>query len=209
MLTATYTLVTLSVEQASVRASLRSLQKLVASHYARQDALTSGQVDYVREALQRLHDACHWRKIEKYLIPALGRATREAERLLLDLDQLSRTAGDAMRAVADLANAFAIDAANRVARFCGAADDFCSALLRRLELEEQELFPIARTVISGEAWFSIANQMLVHDAQRQATRQGSAAIVLPQEPAEACSGAPKRLRRERVRRHAPGAYFAH
>jgi hypothetical protein len=40
-------------------------------------------------------------------------------------------------------------------------------LLKRIEREEQELFPVARAVISGEAWFAIANQMLAHDAYRQ------------------------------------------
>ena len=43
-------------------------------------------------------------------------------------------------------------------------------MLARLEREEHELFSLARTMISGEDWFAIANQMLAHDAYRQETR---------------------------------------
>jgi hypothetical protein len=43
-------------------------------------------------------------------------------------------------------------------------------LLQRLAREEQELFPVARSVISGEAWFSIANKMLVHEAYVQESK---------------------------------------
>jgi hypothetical protein len=64
----------------------------------------------------------------------------------------------------------AVDSGTGVAQFCAAVDDFCAALLKRLEREEQELFPVARAAISGEAWFAIANQMLAHDAYQQESR---------------------------------------
>jgi hypothetical protein len=83
MLTATYTLVALSVEQASVRVSLQSLQKVLYNNFVQQRALTPGQVDYACEHCA-VHDACHRRKIEKFLFrrsttpprrrPVVGRA---------------------------------------------------------------------------------------------------------------------------------------
>ena len=164
MLTATYTLVALSVEQASVRVSLQSLQKLLHTNFLHQNALTPGQVDYACDALRRLYDTCHWRKIEKFLIPAIRRVNSQADRLLAELDQLNSAAGDAMRQVLLLAPNRPIDSPSRVAEFCSAIEQFCGALLNRLEREEKELFPLARAGISGEAWFSIANQMLAHDA---------------------------------------------
>jgi hemerythrin-like domain-containing protein len=202
MLTATYTLVTLSVEQASVRLSLQSLQKMLQSTFLPQAALTPGQVDYACNALQQLYDICHWRKIEKYVIPAISRTTREADQLLLDLDQLSLAAASAMSAATDRLGVMTIDSEERVAQFCAAIDAFCSSLLKRLEREEQELFPVARTVISGEAWFSIANQMLAHDAYQQENRSSRQPILL---------GAPerKRIRRDRARQQALSASLAH
>lgn len=170
MLTATYTLVALSVEQASVRVSLQSLQKVIYSNFFQQRALTSGQVEYACDALRRLYDTCHWRKIEKFLIPAIHRATDEADQLLLELDRLNSAAATAMGEVAERFAGLSIDSAERVTEFCAAVDAFCNALLQRLTREEQELFPVARTVISGEAWFSIANKMLAHEAYVQETR---------------------------------------
>ena len=178
MLTATYTLVALSVEQASVRVSLQSLQKLLHSNFLYQSALTPGQVQYACDSLRRVYDLCRWRKIEMFLIPAIRRATREADELLPDLDSLSLAAADAMGALADGVGVTLVDCEAKVARFCGAVEDFCSALLKRLEREEQELFPVARAVISGEAWFSIANQMLALDAYRQENKTAKPPVRL-------------------------------
>ena len=170
MLTATYTLVTLSVEQASVRVGLQSLQKVLYNNFAQQCALTPGQVDFTCSTLRRLYDTCHWRKIEKFLIPAILRATHEADQLLHELERLNHTAAEAMSEVAERFAGLSIDSADRVTEFCASVDTFCNVLLHRLSREEQELFPVARTVISGEAWFSIANMMLAHEAYVQETR---------------------------------------
>jgi hemerythrin-like domain-containing protein len=169
MLTATYTLVALSVEQTSVRVGLQSLQKLLHTSFLPQAVLTQGQVDYACGALKRLYENCHWRKLDKFLVPAIRRATKLADRLLQELDGLSQAAADAMAAALRVAES-ALDSEQCVARFCGAVDRFCGALLQRLEREELELFPVARAAISGESWFAIANQMLAHDAYQQESR---------------------------------------
>lgn len=192
MLTATYTLVALSVEQASVRVSLQSLQKVLYSNFVQQRALTPGQVDYACDTLRRVYDTCHWRKIEKFLIPAIHRATHEADQLLLELERLNGAAADALGDIAERFAGLSVDSADRVAEFCASVDTFCNALLQRLAREEQELFPVARSVISGEAWFSIANKMLAHDAWVQATKP-----TRPPDEAVASSG---RLAAARARR---------
>ncbi|MES3025998.1 MAG: hypothetical protein V4857_30830 [Pseudomonadota bacterium] len=170
MLTATYTLVALSVEQASVRVSLQSLQKLLQSNFLTQSALTQGQVNHTFHAVQRLYDTCRWRKIEMFLIPAIRRATHEADQLLPDLDCLSLAAAKSMEALSDGLGNTMVDCEAKVANFCACVETFCCALLKRLEREEKELFPVARAVISGETWFSLANQMLAHDAYRQESK---------------------------------------
>ncbi|TFW30926.1 hypothetical protein [Massilia horti] len=169
MLTATYTLVALSVEQTSVRVSLQSLQKLLHTNFLHQAALTPSQVEHTCDTLKQLYESCHWRKLDKFLIPAIRRSTRLADDLLQELDALSKAASDAMAAALRMVGS-AVDSAARVAQFCAALERFCGALLMRLEREEQELFPVARTAIAGEAWFAIANQMLAHDAYQQERR---------------------------------------
>lgn len=170
MLTATYTLVALSVEQASVRVSLQSLQKLLPTNFLNQSALTAGQVSYACDALQRLFHNCHWRKIDIFLIPAIRRATAQANSLLDELDALSDVAGQAIADVVTRVNAGPISTIAAVRQFCGGIETFCEAMLARLEREEHELFALARTMISGEDWFAVANQMLAHDAYRQESR---------------------------------------
>jgi hemerythrin-like domain-containing protein len=200
MLTATYTLVALSVEQTSVKTSLQSLHKLLQSNFLYQKTLSPVQVEVTCDALKRLYESCHWRKLDKFLIPAIRRANGAAEKLLAELDALSQAAADAMSSALRLVETTALDTEARVAQFCEAVERFCTALLRRLEREEQELFALASSVISGEAWFAIANQMLAHDAYQVETRGG--------EPA-ARAARSYRPRAERASRQVPPLSLAH
>jgi len=189
MLTATYTLVALSVEQANVRLSLLSFQKYVQSTLTRQQSLTLAQLEYACETLERLYQACSWRKVELYLIPALRQATQRADQLLDELSRLNGLALDVVRRLKDGASHAAPHGSRpgqecaaeylevlvrepgqepgigHVTAFCEAIDSFCTTLLQRLEKEEKELFAIARSAICGDAWFAIANKLLAHDAQ--------------------------------------------
>jgi hemerythrin-like domain-containing protein len=170
MLTATYTLVALSVEQANVRVSLEALQKQLETNFVHQSALTAGQVSYACDVVKRLYESCHWRKLDMFLIPAIRSATSQAEELLRSLEELGRCAADAVGVLVIKLGSSAVDSSNKVAQFCAAIQSFCAATFERLDLEENRLFPVARSVISGEAWFSIANQMLAHDAYVQESR---------------------------------------
>lgn len=165
MLTATYTLVALSVEQANVRLSLLSFQKYVQSTFVRQQSITLSQLEYACETLERLYQACHWRKIELYLIPALREATEQANQLLDELSRLNQNALAMIRRLQKELDSANARSEQQVTEICEAIEAFCGALLQRLEKEEKELFAMARAVISGEAWFAIANQFLAHDAE--------------------------------------------
>ena len=59
----------------------------------------------------------------------------------------------------------------------GALEECCELLLERLEREERELLPLARTLISGDHWFTIANQMLAHDTVQNEHRDAGRGIV--------------------------------
>lgn len=177
MLTATYTLVALSVEQASIRLSVLSFQKYVASTLTRQQSLTLSQLEYACVTLERLYHACNWRKIELYLIPALRQATERADGLLEELSRLNQFALGVVRRLKAQAEGFGPRSDEQVKAICDAIDSFCGALLQRLEKEEQELFAIARSAICGEAWFAIANKLLAHDAQMaEARRSGGEGV---------------------------------
>lgn len=175
MLTATYTLVALSVEQANVRLSLLSFQKYVQSTLLRQQRLTLSQLEYACETLERLYQACHWRKIELYLIPALQNATEQANQLLDELSRLNQAALSVIRRLQAELDTATEHGEQQVTQICESIETFCTVLLQRLEKEEKELFAIARSAIAGEAWFEIANKFLAHDAQVVEARRTPAA----------------------------------
>lgn len=181
MLTATYTLVALSVEQSSVRMSLQSFQRYVQANFLGQNEITLAQLQYACDSLNRLYQACHWRKIEMYLIPAIRQATERADHLLDELSALNTAALDIVTAIQKQVGNTTLQSDRHVTQVCANIDEFCTALLKRLEKEERELFAVARSVICGEAWFSIANQFLLHDARAREARRGktTAAAVIP------------------------------
>ena len=188
MLTATYTLVALSVEQTPVRVGLQSLRQLLHAYYVHHAALGAAQVEYATSTMQRLYHGCHWRKLDKFLLPAVRRVTRLADDLLAELDALSGQASDALAVSTAFTGAIE---GEQVDALCTVIDTFCRVLLTRIEREEQELFPLARVAGPGEAWFALANQMLAHDAYLL-ERRGEPAPAPPPRAAWLPRSAPSR-----------------
>jgi hemerythrin-like domain-containing protein len=178
MLTATYTLVALSVELASVRLSLLSFQKYVRTTLMQQNSITLSQLEYACENLNSLYQACHWRKTEIYLIPALRRATERADDLLDELSRLNQAALLSIRMLQEKMGIVADAGEDQSGDVCDSIETFCTSLLMRLEKEEQELFVIARAAIAGETWFSIANQLMMHDKHLEEMKR--AGVTLPE-----------------------------
>ncbi len=188
MLTSTYTLVALSIEQASARMALQSLLerwKPAASQHA---APTPRQFELACDALRVAFDNCYWRKLDKFVVPALRRAG-VAPQLLAELDALT------MAAIEARADAHAAAAVQDKA-FGAALERCCKLLLERLDREERELFPVARTHIPSESWFAIANHMLAHDAWQHENRSypagpmpGKAIAPNPARPGARAAGA--------------------
>ena len=177
MLTATYTLATLSVEQASIRMGLQTLQKYVQVHLLQRHSTTLAQLEHAFTTLDHLYQACRWRKSEIYLIPAIRLATERADYLLAELSTLNVAVSDMLHQLRVRLDAMGANSEECVEQICGSIDVCCSTLLQRLEKEEQELYAMARSVICGEAWFSIANEFLRHDAEKTETRRSKASVI--------------------------------
>ncbi|MET0323208.1 MAG: hypothetical protein ABW069_20995 [Duganella sp.] len=177
MLTATYTLVALSVEQASVRLSLLSFQKYVRSTLLQQNSITLSQLEYACATLNSLYQACYWRKTEMYLIPALRQTTERADQLLDELNRLNQAALTAIRSLQERLGIFADVQDFRVEQVCDSIETFCTSMLARLEKEEQELFAIARAAFAGDTWFSIANQLMMHDKHLEEMKRSAPPVA--------------------------------
>jgi hypothetical protein len=163
MLTSTYTLVALSVEQARARIEVQALLERWRPCAWWGEPPSMRQYEQACDALRQVCEACHWRKLDKFVLPALRRRGEDATRLVAELDGLGRQALEARQA----AQAAAVDGDPGC---LAALERCCELLLERLEREERELLPLARTMIPGETWFAIANLMLAHDAHQSESR---------------------------------------
>ncbi len=177
MLTSTYTLVALSVEQARARTALQTLLDRWRPAAWWGEPPAAHQYEAACEALRQASEACQWRKLDKFVLPALRRRGVDAVTLLAELDALSRRA-HAERLAAQSA------ASDGDPGCLAALEACCELLLERLDREERELLPLARTVIPGDHWFTIANQMLAHDTvqneHRDAGRGVARAMATPE-----------------------------
>jgi hemerythrin-like domain-containing protein len=143
-----------------------------------QNSITLSQLEYACENLNSLYQACHWRKTEIYLIPALRRATERADQLLDELSRLNQAALLSIRMLQEKMGIVADAGDDQAGDICDSIETFCTSLLKRLEKEEQELFVIARAAIAGETWFSIANQLMMHDKHLEEMKRSG--VTLPE-----------------------------
>jgi len=169
MLTATYSLVALSVEQKNVRCDLSALQQFIdssARNAAQQDVVA---LETAIDKLSAFDQYCHSRKVELYVIPAIRKATREADPLLAELESLSFRGLCILRSLREGVRSAMEQGRDKIEELCSSMEQYCANLYQRL-VKEEELFNIAQRVISMDEWFSIASDFLSDDAVRQPQR---------------------------------------
>ena len=163
MLTATYSLVAIAAEQDKTRAMLSRLQQYLQNTWR---GLQSIDFSFLESAFGKLMQFDKYfgaRKLERYLIPAMRNAGREAETLVAELDALHAKGAGILRSLGEqLADAFEASAL-KINQICHAMESYCGTMLTRLEREERELIPLARRLFSIEDWFTIASQFLSDD----------------------------------------------
>lgn len=164
MLTATYSIIALKVEQNRARWTFSSLQQTILNclRNLRQASGIDGEA--LLNRLSQFEQYCQQRKMEVFVIPALRRFTHEADALLDEVEALGKASFALLRALRDkLHQAIATGAAtfDEIA----ASLEQCRAQVHHWLTREEELVPIAERVIPGEAWFGIAASFLSEDAR--------------------------------------------
>jgi hemerythrin-like domain-containing protein len=167
MLTATYALVAMSVEQTSIRSSLAALKKSIKNYLGGRQEGDEVRVQFLLKKIARLHQRCQWRKVDMYLIPAIRRVTRKADQLLAELESLSLLGLSMLRSIRNRLAQAVTQRSVKWEDLSGAIELYCNTLLKKLEKEELELFSVARKEISHEEWFSIAEKFLMHDEKER------------------------------------------
>jgi len=89
MLTATYSIVALKVEQKKARWNLSALQHTIMTSLKNLKTASGLDVESILNRLTQFEQYCHQRKMEIFVIPALRKITHEADTLLEELDSLS------------------------------------------------------------------------------------------------------------------------
>ncbi|MFC6522238.1 hypothetical protein ACFQAT_23415 [Undibacterium arcticum] len=165
MLTATYALVAIAVEHKKTWATSSTLQQYLQSSSKARQAIDPLGLESVVNQLVQIDDSCHQRKVEVYVIPAIRKATREADSLLAELESLSTLGASILRSVVAQSRQVCVQGMVQIRELYCSMELYCQSLLQRLAKEEEELFLIARRVIPNEEWFAICAQFLSLDAE--------------------------------------------
>lgn len=170
MLTATYVLLTLSIEQKKERHFISRLLQYVQSIARRPQEIDPVFIESQLKQLTSFAEARHQRKVEACLIPAVRAAEPSCTPLIEDLETLSQRGSAMLNAVYRCLRRAMRRSASQGKFLCRTVDLYCQNLLKRLDKEEQELLPLAQKVISSEEWFEIGSKFLEHDDDDAASR---------------------------------------
>ena len=170
MLTATYVLLTLSIEQNKERHFIARLLQHVRSIARRPQEIDPVFIESQLKELTTFAEARHQRKVEACLMPAVRAADSNCAALINDLETLSRLGGAMLNAVHKCLRRAMRRSASQGKFLCRTIDLYCQNLLKRLDKEEQELLPLAQKVISSDEWFEIGSQFLAQQDGDAATK---------------------------------------
>jgi hypothetical protein len=166
MLTLTYALVALSVEQRKVKGRVLELQQEI--QLERKQRLLSSQahVELLVAQFIELDEACRARNIDLYVLPAIRAATAEADALLADIDALTLMGRITLKTVHARLRQATARGSVELDFLCDSLQQYCDDMLKRLALEEAQVLPLAQRVISSDEWFDIAARFISNDVVR-------------------------------------------
>lgn len=166
MLTTTYALAAISIEQKNTRSMLNKLEQKIQKGYSKNQL--NFDLTYLKTIFTQViqfDKYCRARKVEIYIIPAIQKTSIELDALLAELEALSAQGLRMIRSLYEQIQLFAQKGAEQAESFFATVECYCQSLRRRLSQEEQELFPVAQRVLSFDQWFSIAVECLSEEAQ--------------------------------------------
>jgi hypothetical protein len=173
MLTTTYAFLSLSIEQQKLHNLLSETQQLFQINSAHRQHSDVATVSTVVEQFTKLDASCHKGKIEMYIIPAIQKATREADTLLDELESLNAARRQIHDSVKGWAQSDLAPKPTGMNDLYSSIGLYCDNLLERLVKEEQELLPLAKRVISSDDWFSMGTRFLSIDTEHMPRRRAA------------------------------------
>jgi len=184
MLTLTYALVALSVEQKKVQGRVLELQQGLQRERSHINLGGRTELESLLADFVLLDDACRSRNIELYVLPAIRSATSDAEALLADLETMTSIGRITLRNLRTKLRNVGQQGACDFNGFLDCLESYCQNLLKRLSTEELQILPLAQRVISNDEWFDIAAKFISHESERRGNREfdPEAMEMLPTHP---------------------------
>jgi len=177
MLTLTYALVALKVEQTKVQGRLAGLQQRVQKERSRKITFEQDKMESLLGDFVLLDDACQSRNIELYVVPALRSATSEANSVLADIEALTSMGRILLRNVRNNLRKAATQGVFDINDFFDSLESYCQNMMNRLKIEETHLLPLAQRFISGDEWFDIAAKFISDESGRQVKKSYDAGSI--------------------------------
>ena len=173
MLTTTYAFLSLSIEQKRLHNLLSTVQRSLHISFMNRQRLDAATLKPVVEQCTKLDASCRSRKIERYVIPAIQKATKEADPLLAQLESSTSIGRRILDSVKKWVRLAMQQRTMEMAALYASIEHYCNNLLERLAKEEKELLPLAQRVISSDEWFAMGAQFLSIDTEHTELGQAS------------------------------------
>jgi hemerythrin-like domain-containing protein len=170
MLTATYSIIALKIEQNRVCWTFSSIHQYILTSIRNIKNSNSLDLEAMLNRLTQFERSCHQRKMEVFVIPALRKITHEADALLAELDSLSEASGALLRSLREKLQQVLNSGSLVVDEICASLEQCCAHFYRKL-MREEELVQIAERLIPTEEWFGIAAGFLVEDGRALALKE--------------------------------------
>jgi hemerythrin-like domain-containing protein len=170
MLTATYSLVALSVEQKNARNMLSRLHAQIRNILQNLHSINHACLESAITKLEQFEEYCRKRKVETYVIPAIRQSTRKADPILAELETLSSRSIGILRALHEQWRNAIEQGMAGVKNICSGMEMYCHHLYERFAKEEEQLFPVVISLLPNEQWFDIAAKFLHEDDEREKHR---------------------------------------
>ena len=171
MLTATYSIVTISTEQKNVRGILFRLQQAIENAWNSFKNVDLSSMVLTLEKLAHFDHYCHSRKVELYVIPAVRGVSREIDALIAELESLSLRGLQILKSLQQQVRLAVEKGTVELAALHVSMDHYCRNQMEMLAKEETELMPMVGRALTVDAWFSIATQLLSDDESAKVVKR--------------------------------------
>lgn len=164
MLTTTYSLIVFTAEQNGIRTKMMSLRDHIKQGVRVVSVIDGDIAEGVLTQLSDFHEWMQRRKIDVYLINKMRKISGHAASLLAELESLGLLSLNILRSIKEKLVQAIGQGGLRLVEFQETVELYCTTVLKKIDKEENELFPMASRVLTAEDWFQLARQLLSHDA---------------------------------------------